>query len=218
MRRRDSSGECTKLGLRLSNPPRHGTNVAMMSRAAHGRFEHVAASPHGRLREARGQDGQKGKSGRVMRERESHENDSEVRLLFSKGPGGATRTWTRPPRSSKTTGGSSGKMRRRDRSGECTKLGLRPSNSPRHGTSVTMMSRAAHGRFEHVAASQHGRLSGSAWAKGQGRKGGCHMRERESHENTTRLLRVLTVSQICRVEASATPLPSHVSRSSSRSV
>ena len=84
---------------------------------------------------------------------------------------------------------------------------------------------------------------GSARAKGQGRKGGRHMRERESHENdttpfqesakgkrsvssecngqrvhctarpprATRLLRVLTVSQICRVEASATPLPSHVS-------
>ena len=68
-----------------------------------------------------------------MRERKSHENDSEVRLLFSKGPGGATRTWTRPPRSSKTTGGSPGRMRRRDPSGECTKLGLRPSNSPRHG-------------------------------------------------------------------------------------
>ena len=60
MRRRDPSGECTKLGLRPSNPPRHGTNVTMMYRAAHGRFEHFAASPHGRLREARGQDGQKG--------------------------------------------------------------------------------------------------------------------------------------------------------------
>ena len=37
--------------------PRHGTNVTMMSRAAHGSFEHVAASPHGRLREARGRKG-----------------------------------------------------------------------------------------------------------------------------------------------------------------
>ena len=52
--------ECTKLGLRPSNPLRHGTNVTMMPRAAHGRFEHVAASQHGCLREARGQDGQKG--------------------------------------------------------------------------------------------------------------------------------------------------------------
>ena len=195
-----------------------------------------------------------------MRERESHENDSEVRLLFSKGPGGATRTWTRPPRSSKTTGGSPGRMRRRDRSGECTKLGLRPSNSPRHGTNVTMMSRAAHGRFEHVAASQHGRLREARGRKGKAgrvdvtfenaratrttphhpeRKG----EPRERHHTfqsakgkrsvssecngqrvhctarpprATRLLRVLTVSQIRRVEASATPLPSHVLRSSSR--
>ena len=143
-----------------------------------------------------------------MRERESHENDSEVRLLFSKGPGGATRTWTRPPRSSKTTGGSSGRMRRRDRSGECTKLGLRPSNSPRprheRYNDVTRRSRKVR-TCRRVAAWSS---QGSAWAKGQGRKGGCHMRERESHENTTRLLRVLTVSQICRVEASATPLPS----------
>ena len=86
--------------------------------------------------------------------------------LFPMGRGGATRTWTRPPRSSKTTGGSPGRMRRRDRSGECTKLGLRPSNSPRHGTNVTMISRAAHGRFEHAAASQHRRLR-----KARGRKG-----------------------------------------------
>ena len=53
-------------GIQLASvrsSPRHGTNVTMMSRAAHGRFEHVAASQHRRLREARGR---KGKAGRVV--------------------------------------------------------------------------------------------------------------------------------------------------------